>query len=213
VERARGHRAARARQDRRELDPDPGDRREHRVRVVRLGLDRERGARHAGVRHPGDRADRQVVADAAERVERLCADDRARRDSDADARDRAERTRRRAAITLAQPAAVRPSGRWRGRREPQRRAGTEPGPGRGRRDRAPSPVTPQPASALVGSRVTPPSPRRGTTATDFDIDTDVRAEAWKSKDVEVDDDQLIDWSSSEETVTTGDGFGDRKPRG
>jgi hypothetical protein len=78
---------------------------------------------------------------------------------------------------------------------------------------APTPVTPQPASALVGSRVTPPSPRRGTTATDFDIDTDVRAEAWKSKDVEVDDDQLIDWSSSEETVTTGDGFGDRKPRG
>jgi hypothetical protein len=82
-------------------------------------------------------------------------------------------------------------------------------------DRAPSaPVTPpmpspQPASALVGSRVSPPSNRRGTTATDFDIDTDVRAESWKSKDVEVDDDQLIDWSAAEETVA-GD---DRKPRG
>jgi hypothetical protein len=69
--------------------------------------------------------------------------------------------------------------------------------------------SPQPASALVGSRVSPPSARRGTTATDFDIDTDVRAENWKTKDVEVDDDQLIDWSAAEETVA-GD---DRKPRG
>jgi hypothetical protein len=79
---------------------------------------------------------------------------------------------------------------------------------------SPTPTTtttpaPQPASALVGSRVTPPSARRGTTNTDFDIDTDVRAEAWKKDggavEVEVvDDDQLIDWSSAEETVTGSD---------
>jgi hypothetical protein len=91
-----------------------------------------------------------------------------------------------------------------GPRRPQAAAPVAPMPA----DRTPAPV-PQPASALVGSRVTPPSTRRPSTATDFDIDTDVRAESWKGKDVEVDDDQLIDWSSAEETVT-GDQL-DRKP--
>lgn len=91
-----------------------------------------------------------------------------------------------------------------GQRRPQAAAPAAPTPS------APSGPVPQPASALVGSRVTPPSPRRPSTATDFDIDTDVRAESWKGKDVEVDDDQLIDWSSSEETVTGGDQF-ERKP--
>lgn len=93
-----------------------------------------------------------------------------------------------------------------GPRRPQAAAPAAPVPA------APSAPVPQPASALVGSRVTPPSNRRPSTATDFDIDTDVRAESWKGKDVEVDDDQLIDWSSSEETVTGGDQF-DRKPGG
>jgi hypothetical protein len=95
-----------------------------------------------------------------------------------------------------------------GPRRPQAAAPADRTPAPNDRTPAPAPV-PQPASALVGSRVTPPSPRRPSTNTDFDIDTDVRAESWKGKDVEVDDDQLIDWSSSEETVT-GDQF-DRKP--
>jgi hypothetical protein len=81
-----------------------------------------------------------------------------------------------------------------------------------RRPQAPAapPEKPMPpASALVGSRVTPPN--RGTTSTDFEIDTDIRAENWKSKEVEVDDD-LIEWAGSEETVTGGpDGFGSGTP--
>jgi hypothetical protein len=74
----------------------------------------------------------------------------------------------------------------------------------------PAPAQPMPpASALVGSRVTPPN--RGTTSTDFEIDTDIRSENWKSKEVEVDDD-LIEWAGSEETVTGGpDGFGSGTP--
>jgi hypothetical protein len=66
-------------------------------------------------------------------------------------------------------------------------------------------------------RGTPPSPRRATTATDFEIETDV-GEAWKRPaatppPVEVvDEDQFIDWTSSEETATSGDKYGDRKPR-
>ena len=62
-------------------------------------------------------------------------------------------------------------------------------------------ITPAPASALVGPRVTPQSPRRGATSSDFDIDTDVRALP-VGKEVEVDDEQLVDWSSAEETVTS-----------
>jgi hypothetical protein len=51
-------------------------------------------------------------------------------------------------------------------------------------------------------RTTPPSPRRGAAgSSDFDLDTDVGAA--KQQEVPVDDDQLIDWTSSEETVTSG----------
>jgi hypothetical protein len=52
--------------------------------------------------------------------------------------------------------------------------------------------------ARTAPRTTPPSPRRVPNA-DFDLDTDVGGE----KDVPVDDDQLVDWSASEETVTSG----------
>jgi hypothetical protein len=98
-----------------------------------------------------------------------------------------------------------------GARRPQ--AATAP------QDRTPVAIqvpAPQPASALVGSRVTPPSTRRGNASSDFDIDTDVRAENWKGKDVDVDEDQLIDWASSDETLTTDAGSGPafgRKPSG
>ena len=62
-----------------------------------------------------------------------------------------------------------------------------------------------------------------STATDFEIETDVN-EQWKRTgqapppgsaggsgaiDVPVDDDQLIDWSSSEETATSSDKYGKR----
>jgi len=53
--------------------------------------------------------------------------------------------------------------------------------------------------ARTSPRTTPPSTRRGVPA-DFDLDTDVGIE---DKDVPVDDDQLVDWSSSEETVISG----------
>jgi hypothetical protein len=96
-----------------------------------------------------------------------------------------------------------------GSRRPQAAATPIPTPAPTTGSGATTSPSPAPASALVGSRVTPPSNRRGTTNTDFDIDTDVRAEAWKkgSGEVEVevvDDDQLIDWSSAEETVTGAD---------
>jgi hypothetical protein len=62
-----------------------------------------------------------------------------------------------------------------------------------------------------------------STATDFEIETDVN-EQWKRAappvppaavdgsgaiDVQVDDEQLIDWSSSEETATNNDKYGKR----
>jgi hypothetical protein len=67
------------------------------------------------------------------------------------------------------------------------------------------------------ARGTPPPPRRATTATDFEMETDV-SDQWKRAaatppPVEVvDEDQLIDWTSSEETATSGDKYGERKPR-
>ncbi len=74
------------------------------------------------------------------------------------------------------------------------------------------------AAPRSGSRTSPPSPRRAANS-EFDIDTDVHPGkdpasgsaglAASAIDVPVDDDQLIDWSSSEETVTSG-GDVDRK---
>ena len=45
-----------------------------------------------------------------------------------------------------------------------------------------------------------PPPGRASTATDFEIETDL-GEAWKKDAEAVDDDQLIDWAQSEETQT------------
>jgi len=56
--------------------------------------------------------------------------------------------------------------------------------------------------ARTAPRTTPPSPRRAGN-TDFDLDTDVGVPDKDEKDVPVDDDQLVDWSASEETVTSG----------
>jgi hypothetical protein len=52
------------------------------------------------------------------------------------------------------------------------------------------------------------SDRRGGTEADYEVATDVAD--WKNREpIAVDDDQLVDWSSSEETVTTGEDY-DRK---
>jgi hypothetical protein len=79
------------------------------------------------------------------------------------------------------------------------------------------------AAGTKVSRTSPPSARRVSTATDFEIETDVN-EQWKRAappvppaavdgsgaiDVQVDDEQLIDWSSSEETATNNDKYGKR----
>jgi hypothetical protein len=70
------------------------------------------------------------------------------------------------------------------------------------------------------ARGTPTSARRVSTATDFEIETDVN-EQWKRSggvapaasngaiDVQVDDVDLVDWSSSEETATNNDKYGKR----
>ena len=65
----------------------------------------------------------------------------------------------------------------------------------------------------------PPTARRVSTATDFEIETDVN-EQWKRAapapaggsgaiDIPVDDDQLVDWGTSEETATNNDKYGKR----
>ncbi|MCA9675810.1 MAG: hypothetical protein KC464_12285, partial [Myxococcales bacterium] len=88
------------------------------------------------------------------------------------------------------------------------RAPTVPGPQVGRsnggRGAGASSRRPQAStSPRSSSRTTPPSQRRAASS-DFDIDTDVHAVKEPGAiEVPVDDDQLIDWSSSEETVTSG----------
>lgn len=60
---------------------------------------------------------------------------------------------------------------------------------------------PQAAAAMAPRRADPrPPPGRASTATDFEIETDL-GEAWKKDPEPVDDDQLIDWAQSEETQT------------
>jgi hypothetical protein len=70
------------------------------------------------------------------------------------------------------------------------------------------------------ARGTPTSARRVSTATDFEIETDVN-EQWKRTgqqppasgsgaiDIQVDEVDLVDWSSSEETATNNDKYGKR----
>lgn len=95
-----------------------------------------------------------------------------------------------------------------GARRPQAAVGVPP---------AASSATP-PLSKTPRGTPPPTATRRATTATDFEIETDVN-EQWKRSaagsppPVEVvEEDQLIDWASSEETATLGDKYGDRKPR-
>jgi hypothetical protein len=56
--------------------------------------------------------------------------------------------------------------------------------------------------ARTKPRTSPPSSRRAAAGpSDFDLDTDVGNS--KAEDVQVDDEQLVDWTASEETVTSG----------
>ena len=75
-----------------------------------------------------------------------------------------------------------------------------------RRPQAPASMSSRKADA----RTEPPAARRASTATDFDIEADL-GEAWKKAgaDEQVEDDQLVDWAQSEETMTSGDKL-DRK---
>jgi hypothetical protein len=43
-------------------------------------------------------------------------------------------------------------------------------------------------------------PRRGSTEADYDVETEVGKDDWKNT-LAVEDEQLVDWSASEETVT------------
>jgi hypothetical protein len=89
-------------------------------------------------------------------------------------------------------------------------------------NRAPTPVAARRPQAqavstgapMPGGRTAPPgpAPRRGQTDADFDLDTDVKQE-WKPADaIAVEEEQLVDWASSEETVTSGPGYDPRAKR-
>ncbi len=109
-----------------------------------------------------------------------------------------------------------------------RAAATTQPPAAGRRPQASaSAAAAAPASAsplgaappAKAPRGTPSPARRVSTATDFEIETDVN-EQWKrtsppvpgaaAVEIPVDDEQLVDWTSAEETATSGDKYGDRK---
>ncbi len=94
---------------------------------------------------------------------------------------------------------------------------TQP-PATGRRPNA-SAGAATPGGFAKAPRGTPPPPtaRRVSTATDFEIETDVN-EQWKRAapaggsgaiDIPVDDEQLVDWGTSEETATNNDKYGKR----
>jgi len=71
--------------------------------------------------------------------------------------------------------------------------------------RRPMANAPAPAAAAVVETGTTRQRRGQTEADQYDVATDV-AEWKKNEPIAVDDDQLVDWSSSEETVTTGDDY-------
>ena len=72
-----------------------------------------------------------------------------------------------------------------------------------RRPQATATGTPAP-TPRTKPRTMPPSGRRGASAnSDFDLDTDVGTNEKQPEELPVDDDQLVDWSASEETVTSG----------
>lgn len=73
-----------------------------------------------------------------------------------------------------------------------------------------APTPPPPAEPPVERAAPAPRVKRGQTESDFDLETFVGGkEDWKSA-LAVEDEQLVDWSASEETSTSGDGFGRKR---
>lgn len=72
-------------------------------------------------------------------------------------------------------------------------------------DAAPVP----PASAAAAAAAAAKPPRRGQTEADaYDVDTELKDD-WKNA-LAVEDEQLVDWTASEETMTSADEFSKRK---
>ncbi len=63
---------------------------------------------------------------------------------------------------------------------------------------------PQAQAAVTPPEVPAGRPRRGETEIEVEIETDVKADDWRTA-LAVEDEQLVDWSSSEETMTTTEG--------
>jgi pyruvate/2-oxoglutarate dehydrogenase complex dihydrolipoamide acyltransferase (E2) component len=80
---------------------------------------------------------------------------------------------------------------------------------------ATSPAPPPVAEPAVGSAErdrsgAPPRIKRGQTEADFDLETYVGGkDDWKNA-LAVEDEQLVDWSASDETVTTGEELGRKR---
>jgi len=74
----------------------------------------------------------------------------------------------------------------------------------GRAGRRPQAVATEPNPTVRGAR------RAATEVSEYDVETNVGVEEWKSA-LAVDDEQLVDWSSSEETKPAGDDY-DGPPR-
>lgn len=68
---------------------------------------------------------------------------------------------------------------------------------------------PQASAAAAPPEVPTARPKRGETEIEVEIETDVKADDWRTA-LAVEDEQLVDWSSSEETMTTTEG--DSQPR-
>ncbi len=79
----------------------------------------------------------------------------------------------------------------------------------GRLAQANQPRRPQAQAAVTPPEVPPARPRRGETEIEVEIETDVKSDDWRTA-LAVEDEQLVDWSSSEETMTTSEG--DAQPR-
>jgi hypothetical protein len=123
--------------------------------------------------------------------------------------------------SIPAPAAGEPDGEARSRLAPsQRFRQTNTGIGRlaannARRPQVPAPAPPPPEPAVAAAAIDrgAPAPRvkRGQTESDYiDSETFVGGkDDWKNA-LAVEDEQLVDWSAADETVTTGDELGRKR---
>jgi hypothetical protein len=79
-----------------------------------------------------------------------------------------------------------------------------------RRPQAQAAPTPPPAEPPVERAAALPRVTRGQTESDFDLEISISGkDDWKNA-LLVEDEQLVDWSASEETSTSGDEFGRKR---